>query len=128
MHAIQYICTEKFLQRFRTFNSLSKRRPHAMQIIREQGWQGLYQGIPASLLGTAVSQVVTQACMLKFIHACLRRDLRLLLSHSTDTSSDHLLRLYMQAVYFYFYSLLRKFFVARLQRLKQTKSQVQPAC
>ena len=30
----------------------------------------------------------------------------------------------MQAVYFYFYSLLRKFFVARLQRLQNTKSQV----
>ncbi|CAL5226190.1 g9024 [Coccomyxa viridis] len=53
------------------------------EIIRESGWQGLFQGLKASLLGTAVSQ----------------------------------------AVYFYFYSLLRKFFVARLQRLQNTKSQ-----
>ena len=28
-----------------------------MQIIRESGWQGLFQGLKASLLGTAVSQV-----------------------------------------------------------------------
>lgn len=28
-----------------------------VQIIRESGWQGLFQGLQASLLGTAVSQV-----------------------------------------------------------------------
>ena len=28
-----------------------------MQIIRESGWQGLFQGLKASLVGTAVSQV-----------------------------------------------------------------------
>ena len=30
--------------------------PHP-QIIRESGWQGLFQGLQASLVGTAVSQV-----------------------------------------------------------------------
>ncbi len=55
-----------------------------LQVIRESGWTGLFQGLQASLLGTAVSQ----------------------------------------GVYFYFYSLLRQFFVARHQRLTLTKSQV----
>ncbi|BDA49053.1 Peroxisomal membrane protein PMP34 [Coccomyxa sp. Obi] len=53
------------------------------EVIRESGWTALFQGLQASLLGTAVSQ----------------------------------------GVYFYFYSLLRQFFVARHQRLTLTKSQ-----
>lgn len=54
------------------------------QILRREGWRGLFQGLQASLLGTAVSQ----------------------------------------GVYFYFYSLLRQFFVARHQRLTSSRSQV----
>ena len=54
------------------------------QILQREGWKGLFQGLQASLLGTAVSQ----------------------------------------GVYFYFYSLLRQFFVARHQRLTSTRSQV----
>ena len=53
------------------------------QVIKESGWRGLFQGLQASLLGTAVSQ----------------------------------------GVYFYLYSLLRQFFVARHQRLTSSRSQ-----
>ena len=52
---------------------------------------------------------------------------RLLICSFLDTCTHYDAALHLQAVYFYFYSLLRKFFVARLQRLTQTKSQVSTA-
>ena len=102
--------------------------PH-LQIVRESGWQGLFQGLQASLVGTAVSQVWHP-------HLAEERSPSLAMQDalSRDSSCSGCLRIYyraLQAVYFYFYSLLRKAFVARLQRLKQTTSEVctvQPAC
>ena len=96
------------------------------QIIRESGWQGLFQGLQASLVGTAVSQVwhphpaeeespslAMQDTPFPWASMCLG-----------CFPSFYILLYALQAVYFYFYSLLRKFFVARLQRLKQTTSEV----